>query len=97
LFDEALNFINRFKNNKKISLEAMEDDLGFKLSNKNYEIINEENLPFEIYYEKPKEKEKMKIKLPYWAPKWIGILYTNRYFLTRFLKLKINKFGFNFI
>jgi hypothetical protein len=68
----------------------MEDYLGFNLREKNYEVINEKNLPFEIYYEKPKPKEKMRIKLPYWIPKWVGILYTNRYFLTNFLKLKIN-------
>jgi hypothetical protein len=46
----------------------MEDYLGFNLKEKSYEIINEKNLPFEIYYEKPKVKEKMKIKLPYWVP-----------------------------
>lgn len=90
MFDEALSFINRFKNNKKISLEAMEDYLGFKLNNKKYEVINEKNLPFEIYYEKPKAREKIKIKLPYWVPKWVGILYTNRYFLTNFLKSRLN-------
>ena len=68
----------------------MEDYLGFNLKEKNYEILNEKNLPFEIYYEKPKVKEKMKIKLPYWVPQWVGLLYTNRYFLTNFLKLKLN-------
>ena len=67
----------------------MEDYLGFNLKEKSYEIINEKNLPFEIYYEKPKVKEKMKIKLPYWVPQWVGLLYTNRYFLTNFLKLKL--------
>ena len=68
----------------------MEDYLGFNLKEKNYEIINEKNLPFEIYYEKPKVKEKMKIKLPYWVPQQVGFLYTDRYFLTNFLKSKLN-------
>lgn len=66
----------------------MEDYLGFNLKEKKYEIINKKNLPFEIYYEKPKEK--IKIKLPYWIPQWVGVLYTNRDFLTNFLKLNLN-------
>lgn len=42
----------------------MEDYLGFKLENNHYQLLNEQSIPFEIYFEKPKVQEKIIKKLP---------------------------------